>query len=60
LVAPYDRAIRLQGRFRFICRAGAENRPHIAAFREWILAEIAKTTSVTQSLDLTPIEDIPE
>ena len=49
----------LQARFRFICRAGAEDRPQIAAFRQWVLDEIAKTTAVTEALDLTHIKDVP-
>ena len=49
----------LQARFRFLCREGTENRPHIAAFRQWMLDEIAKLTPVTEALTITPIEDIP-
>lgn len=59
LVAPYRQAIELPARFRFVCQAGAENRPHIAAFRQWILSEVSKTSSVTDSLDITHIKDIP-
>lgn len=59
LVAPYKQAIELQARFRFICREGAENRPQIAAFRQWVLDEIAKTSAVTEALDLTHIKDVP-
>ncbi|MEQ9694206.1 transcriptional regulator GcvA [Shimia sp. SDUM112013] len=59
LVAPFPQAIGLQARFRFLCREGEENRPHIAAFRQWILDEVAKLASVTQALTITPIEDIP-
>jgi LysR family glycine cleavage system transcriptional activator len=59
LVAPFPHAIGLQARFRFLCRKGTENRPHIAAFRQWMLDEIAKLTPVTEALTITPIEDIP-
>lgn len=59
LVAPFRQAIELQARFRFICRSGAEDRPQIAAFRQWVLDEIAKTTAVTEALDLTHIKDVP-
>ncbi|WP_073250002.1 transcriptional regulator GcvA [Shimia gijangensis] len=59
LVTPFRRAIELQARFRFVCREGAENRPHIAAFHQWILDEIAKMSNVTESLTLTHIEDVP-
>ncbi|PSL20936.1 transcriptional regulator GcvA [Shimia abyssi] len=60
LVAPFAHAIELQARFRFVCQSGAENRPHIAAFRHWVLDEVAKTTSVTDALQKTHIMDIPE
>lgn len=59
LIAPFPHAIGLQARFRFLCQQGAENRPHIAAFRQWMLDEIAKLSSVTDSLSLAQIEDIP-
>ncbi|MDP2517092.1 transcriptional regulator GcvA [Shimia thalassica] len=59
LIAPYGRAIGLQARFRFLCQEGTEDRPHIAAFREWVLDEIGKLSSVTRTLHITPIEDIP-
>lgn len=59
LVAPFKRAIELQARFRFVCQESTENRPHIVAFRQWILEEIAKTSQVTETLELTHIEDIP-
>ncbi|WP_299352468.1 transcriptional regulator GcvA [uncultured Shimia sp.] len=59
LVAPFKHAIELQARFRFVCRKGAEDRPQIAAFRQWVLDEISKTASVTEALELTHIEDIP-
>jgi len=59
LVAPFSQAISLQARFRFLCLQGAQDRPHIAAFRHWILDEIAKTAHITDALTLTPIEDIP-
>lgn len=60
LVAPFKQAIELQARFRFICRDGVENKPQIAAFRQWILDEVSKTSSVTEALILTPIEDVPQ
>ncbi|MDV4145041.1 transcriptional regulator GcvA [Shimia sp. FJ5] len=59
LVAPYKIAIESKAHFRFLCRLGTEDRPQIAAFREWILAEIDKTASVHDQLTLIPVEDIP-
>ncbi len=59
LVAPFPHAITLQARFRFLCQQGAQDRPHIAAFRRWILDEIEKTAHITDAMSLSPIEDIP-
>lgn len=58
LVAPYGVALGTKAQFRFLCRNGTENRPQITAFRNWILAEIAKTTSVHQQLRIIPVEEV--
>ncbi|WP_372885722.1 transcriptional regulator GcvA [Shimia sp.] len=60
LVMPFRRAIGLQARFRFVCQQGAETKPQIVAFRQWILDEIAKTSHISDDLEITPIEDIPQ
>ena len=52
LVAPYGVALKTGGRFRFLCPEGMEDRPHIRAFREWILSEISKTQHVADSFDV--------
>lgn len=59
LVAPYGVAIQTKAHFRFLCPKGTESRPHIKAFREWILAEIDKTAEVSDSLTIIPVEDVP-
>ncbi|THH36957.1 transcriptional regulator GcvA [Aliishimia ponticola] len=59
LVAPYKIALNTHARFRFLCRSGTEERPHIRAFRDWMLAEIEKTRDVTEALhivDPPPLE----
>ena len=43
LVAPFPYALPTSGRFRFICHEGAETRPQIDAFKNWVLQEINKT-----------------
>ncbi|MEM8691724.1 MAG: transcriptional regulator GcvA [Pseudomonadota bacterium] len=58
LAAPYKLALRTGGRFRFLCLNGAENRPQIAAFRDWMLEEIEKTAHVTDAMDLVPVPSI--
>ncbi|QBF30413.1 transcriptional regulator GcvA [Thalassococcus sp. S3] len=59
LIAPYKLALSTKAHFRFLCPKGAENRPHIKAFRDWIIAEIDKTASVSKQLQIIPVEDVP-
>lgn len=55
LVAPFDVALNTGARFRFICPKGLEKRPQVAAFRDWILAEIEKTRDVADGFDVREI-----
>ncbi len=50
LVAPFPTALDTGVRFRFLCTEGAETRPQIAAFRDWIVTEIAKTGHITDRM----------
>ena len=59
LAAPYKTAIETKARFRFLCPLALKDRPQVVAFKEWILAEIEKTASVTKQLDVISIEDVP-
>jgi LysR family glycine cleavage system transcriptional activator len=59
LVAPYKIALESKARFRFLCLKGNENRPQIAAFRDWIQDEIGKTAHVSAGLTIIPVEDVP-
>ncbi|WP_415921546.1 transcriptional regulator GcvA [Tateyamaria sp. SN6-1] len=52
LVAPFPTALKTGARFRFLCAKGAETRPHIAAFRDWIVSEIDKTRHITEAMTL--------
>ncbi|HMQ39954.1 MAG TPA: transcriptional regulator GcvA [Paracoccus sp. (in: a-proteobacteria)] len=42
LVAPFPLSLTGNAAFRFLCRSGQEDRPHIRAFRDWLDAEIAQ------------------
>jgi LysR family glycine cleavage system transcriptional activator len=59
LVAPFKVAIETMGRFRFLCLKGAENRPQIAAFRDWFMAEIEKTAHLSDEFQIIPVEEVP-
>lgn len=52
LVAPYPFALPVNGRFRFLCPEGAETRPQIAAFKDWILKEVAKTSHIADAMTM--------
>ena len=55
LVMPVPHAVSTGARFHFLCTPGTEDRPQVRAFREWMLAEIAKTAYITEGLEITPI-----
>ncbi len=40
LVAPFPLAIRLTPRYRFICPQGAQTRPQVQAFLDWIMQQV--------------------
>ena len=52
LVAPFRKALPVNGRFRSICQKGIETRPQIDAFKSWVLQEIAKLSDTARSFDL--------
>lgn len=56
---PFKTAVETDARFRFVCLAGAETQPKIAAFRDWFLAEIAKTAHISDGLTIVHVRDIP-
>tara|TARA_R110002049_G_scaffold29972_3_gene102057 strand:- start:5977 stop:6909 length:933 start_codon:yes stop_codon:yes gene_type:complete len=55
LVAPFPLALPTGARFRFICPEGMEDRPQIAAFRAWILSEIAKTAPIAAQITMLEV-----
>lgn len=59
LVAPYGVALSTTAHFRFMCQTGAEDRPQIRAFRDWMLDEIRKTAAVSEALTIIPAEAVP-
>ncbi|MDW4499799.1 transcriptional regulator GcvA [Sulfitobacter sp. D35] len=58
LVAPFGVAVTTDAHFRFLCPEGCETRPQVAAFRDWILAEIEKTTQVSAALRKVPAAEL--
>ena len=39
LVAPFDIGLTTEAHYRFVCPAGSESRPQVAAFLDWIVQE---------------------
>jgi LysR family glycine cleavage system transcriptional activator len=46
LIAPFPLALRTPAKFRFVCPEGTETRPQVAAFLDWLLAEIGCQTDL--------------
>jgi len=59
LVAPFRLAVEMDARFRFLCLDGAENRPQIAAFRDWFMDEIEKTAHISDEFKIIHVDEIP-
>lgn len=55
LIAPYKIALEVDARFHFVCLPGAEQRPQVAAFRDWFFAEIDRTAHMSDGFDIIPL-----
>ena len=51
-MAPYGTVLGTGARFRFLCPEGAETRPQIAAFKDWMLREIDKTSDIANAFKM--------
>ena len=56
LVAPFEVGLLADAKFRFVCPKGAETKPKIAAFREWVLNEAATSKSFEKDRRLVAID----
>jgi len=45
LVAPFDLGLSTEALYRFVCPDGAERRPQVAAFLDWIAGEVASASA---------------
>jgi len=55
LVAPYDVGISTPAQFRLVCPVGTQDRPHVAAFRDWVLKEMQAVSAFNEGrVILTP------
>ncbi len=58
LVAPFPLAIAVTARYRIVCPLGAEKRPQVKAFIDWVLKEVANMHKCKGSRRLIAQEDI--
>lgn len=56
LVAPFKRALTSQAHYRLICPESGLAQPHVARFREWILAEIDPYRALAENHELVHID----
>lgn len=56
LVAPFRLALTSRAHYRLITALGTEDRPHVARFREWVMAEIEPDRALAQAHDLVHID----
>lgn len=59
LVAPFPLALRSSARYRFLCQKGAETRPQIAAFLDWVMSEASQCSALENGRRFVDASDIP-
>lgn len=59
LVAPFDLGIKSDAQYRLLCPEGAQHRPHIAAFLEWVTAEAANLVELEGGRRFIDAADVP-
>lgn len=58
LVAPFPLAIAVTARYRIVCPTGAETRPQVKAFIDWVLKEVANMHQCKRARRFVAQEDI--
>ncbi len=57
LIAPFQVALSTKAHFRVLCPTGAQTRPHIAKFLQWLRAEVQKADMITDQFEIISAED---
>ncbi|MEM6972644.1 MAG: transcriptional regulator GcvA [Pseudomonadota bacterium] len=57
LVVPIPIGITIPGRFRFVCKSGAERDPRIATFLDWLREEVTDIATLARRIDLRPMPE---
>lgn len=58
LVAPFGLGLIADGQFRFVCPKGQEDRPHIRAFRDWVMEEVTAAHQFEKGRRLVQARDV--
>lgn len=58
LVAPFPLAIAVKARYRIVCLPGAENRPQVRAFIDWVMKEVEQMSECKSPRRFVAQEDI--
>lgn len=60
LIAPFRPALKTIANYRIICEKGAENRPQIVAFRDWLIAQTSEVATLSRNHDLIDLRKVPK
>mgnify|MGYP001793019267 CR=1 FL=1 len=58
LVAPFATGLKTVAGYRFVCLKDAVDRPNIAAFRQWLFAQVSETAAFDRGRDLVDPRDV--
>ena len=58
LVAPFPLALKTASHYRLVCPQGAESRPQVKAFLDWIVSETAGMTSYDDGITILDVSDV--
>ena len=58
LVMPFDLSLTTEAHYRIVCPLGAETRPHIKAFMDWISGEVEEFTSLDRGRRFVAAADV--
>ncbi|WP_224816933.1 transcriptional regulator GcvA [Hasllibacter sp. MH4015] len=58
LVMPYRVALTTQAQYRFVCPEGAETRPQVRAYLDWLKAEVASLEELREGLEFVDAAEV--
>ena len=58
LVAPFALALTTEAHYRFLCQSGAESRPQIKTFLDWVTGETSKLKTFEEGREFIPAADV--